>query len=440
MAAWDAPGDILRWWRTEIIGWSQRQLADQLSVGTSTVSSWESNTRGITLDLVTIDQQLGAGGVLAELLRAVGTPRGLPAGRTWTKVYPGTSTPVWMWVRGSGASMRIAGEWGVVSFETTATLGANGLFVTVGGSVADSPVVVELSDPGWADFGRGTLPDGLPGARVVAAIDHVRPSSAHGPFLELFAGDLQDRLQRYDPAADLDRPLPAEDPLATFADRYTRATPHRPGGPWPPVPDGADGVNRRAFATLRKARGLSLSQTAAHLTVAGVACSKDTLRRFELDQGEPFDRSLPAALDHVLGAEGHLALTTIRSGQGAGLASLPPYWHAPIWIAADSPGGEVMVELRWARWARRLVGASPLLLVSHYADPTAPLRIECDAAVSWTIGLGRPRGATPINHGWMPISLDAAHEALATTQQAIRDAISHNEDGGDDREGRDGGA
>lgn len=417
------------------MSWSQHELAGHLSVGMSTVSSWENGTRGITFDLEVLDQRLEAGGVLAALLGAVGTARGLPPARVWTKVYPGPSTPVWMWVRGPGTSMRVEGEWGVVSFETTATLQANGLFVTVGGSVAESPVVVELSTPGWADFGRGTLPEGLPDAQVIAAVDHVRPSSAHGPFMELFAGDLQDRLQRYIPVADTAERAPAGDPLASFADRYTRASPHRPGEPWPPVPDGIDEVDRRAFARLRQARGLSLSQVAQRLAAAtDVACSKDTLRRFELDRGEPVDQSLPAALDHVLGAEGHLALSTIRSGQGPALVTLPPYWHAPIWIAVDSARNDVAVELRWARWARRLVGSPPLLLVSHYADPSAPLRIECDPAIHWDVGLGRPRGATPINHGWMPVSLDAAQEALASTQQAILDAIEGT-DGDGKREG-----
>ena len=190
-----------------------------------------------------------AGGVLAALLGAVGTARGLPAAHVWTKVYPGPSTPVWMWVRGPGTSMRVEGEWGVVSFETTATLEPNGLFVTVGGSVAESPVVVELSTPGWADFGRGTLPEGLPDAQVIAAVDHVRPSSARSPFMELFAGDLQDRLQHYIPVADAAERAPAGDPLASFADRYTRASPHRPGGPWPPVSCQTSSTRRRSAAS-----------------------------------------------------------------------------------------------------------------------------------------------------------------------------------------------
>lgn len=414
------------------MGCSQQELAGHLSVGLSTVSSWENGTRGITFDLDALDQRLEAGGVLAALCGAVGTARGLPAGRVWTKVFPGPSTPVWMWVRGTGTTMRVEGEWGVVSFEAAVALEPNGLFVTVGGSVAESPVVVELSTPGWADFGRGTLPDGLPDAQVLAAVDHVRPSSARGPFMELFTGDLEDRLQRYVPVADTAGPAPAGDPLASFADRYTRASPHRPGGPWPPVPEGTDEIDRRAFTRLRKARGLSLSQTAQRLAAAtGVVCSKDTLRRFELDRGEPVDHSLPAALDHVLGAEGHLALSTIRSGQGPALVALPPYWHAPIWIAIDSPEDEVAVELHWARWARRLVGSPPWLLVSHFADPSAALRIDCDPATRWDIGLGRPRGAMPINHGWTPVSLDAAQEALASTQQAILDALGVTEDEGE---------
>ena len=425
VAPWSEPGDILRWWRSEILGWSQQQLAVHLSVGSSTVSNWENGSRQISLDLVALDGALDAGGVLVALLQAVGTTRGLAPGRVWTKVFPGPSTPVWMWVRSRGRALTIEGEWGVVSVQTEVTLEPNGLFVTVGGSVADSPVVVQLSSPGWADFGRGVLPGNLPEAQIIAAIDHVRPSSAQGVFMDLFVGDLGDRLQRFEPEPGTGGAgLPA-DPLAAFAHRYARATPHRPAGPWPPVPDGADSIERSRFAALRKARGLSLNQTVERLAVeTGVACSRDTLRRFEMDRGEPFDRSLPAALDHVLGAEGHLALTTLRTSSGPGTVSIPFFWHGPVWIAVDSPGAEVTVELRWAKWARVLTGGPPLLLISHYADPSAPLRILCAPGTEWTVGLGRPAGALPINHGWAPVSVEAAQEALQSTRAAILDALS----------------
>jgi len=217
---------------------------------------------------------------------------------------------------------------------------------------------------------------------------------------------------------------PQVDPLAMFAHRYARAMPHRSPGPWPPVPDGNDTIDRNRFAVLRKARGLSLNQTVDRVAAeTGVACSRDTLRRFETDQGRPFDRSLPAALDHVLGAEGHLALTVLRSGHGPAAVAIPFFWHGPIWIALDSPGDEVTVELRWAKWARVLTGGPPLLLISHYADPSAPLRIVCEPVTEWTVGLGRPAGAVPINHGWTPVSVEAAQEALQSTQAAILDAI-----------------
>ena len=410
------------------MGWSQQQLAAHLSVGSSTVSNWENGSRHISLDLAALDAALDAGGVLAALLQAVGTTRGLLPARVWTKVFPGPSTPVWMWVRSRERSLTIEGEWGVVSFQTEAGLEPNGLFVTVGGSVADSPVVVQLSSPGWADFGRGVLPDPLPEAQIIAAIDHVRPSSATGVFMDLFVGDLEDRLQRLDDS-DAVAAGPPPDPLAVFAHRYARAAPHRPAEPWPPVPDGADSVDRERFAALRKARGLSLNQTVDRLAAeTGVSCSRDTLRRFEMDQGEPFDRSLPVALDHVLGAEGHLALSTLRSGRGPGTVGIPFYWHGPTWIALDSADGEVTVELRWAKWARTLSGRSPLLLICHFADPSAPLRITCDPVTEWTVGLGRPAGAVPINHGWTPVSVEAAQEALRSTRTAILDAIADSDE------------
>ena len=58
-----------------------------------------------------------------------------------------------------------------------------------------------------------------------------------------------------------------------------------------------------------------------------------------------------------------------------------------------------------------------------FGDPSVPLRIVGGPDVRWTIGVGRPRGALPINHGWIPMSVDAAQRALSEAQYAVLDAL-----------------
>jgi hypothetical protein len=171
-----------------------------------------------------------------------------------------------------------------------------------------------------------------------------------------------------------------------------------------------------------------------------VRVGKDTLRRFEAGVGSPHDPLLPVALDHVLGAEGHLANVEVASGRGSGTVMLPPFWHGPTWMdlkalevdepatttprsAQDSKADPNRVNLQWGNWHRRLDGPFPLLAVSH--APLRPLRIEAAASIGWRIGVGRPAGAYPINHRWYPDSLATAQGALATYRQRFDDALRH---------------
>lgn len=404
-----------------MLGLPQQQVAERLSVGSTALSNWEHGTREISIGFDQIDQALDGGGALADLLSLVGSPRGLDPSRVWSKVFAGPSRPIWAWIRSPQATLRVEAEWGVFRFDTTVEMGPNGLFVTAGASLEGSPVVFQLSTPGWVDFGLGELPAVPPGAATVDALANSQPSSATGVFMELFSADITQRLSRYEADPPASHGL---DPnvLRTVVSGFTRPRDEPVPDLWPPLPDGIETVNRQGFARLRQARSLSLAQAADRLAAeTDVSASKDTLRRFENDQGEPHDRMLPAALDHVLRAEGHLALSEIRSGVGPGAARFPSWWRAPVWVSID--GADEETELQWGVWRRRVEGDPPHLLVCHHCDPSVPLRIVGGPDVRWTIGVGRPRGAMPINHGWIPMSVDAAQRALSEAQYAVLDAL-----------------
>ncbi len=362
MNPWSCAGDILRWWRQDVLQVSQQRVASRLSVQPTAFSNWENNARAISLDLDLIDDALGGDGLLKDLLWASGTTDGLRPSQLWSKVYPGPVTPTWMWVRGEGSSIDIDASWGARGFEGRLTLGANGAFVALGDSVPDAPAIVNLSTRGWVDFGRGELKAEMPDAQVY-------------PAGSLTVGE-----------------QPAAQPKVPTS--------------WPPMRTDGQDTERWRFADLRQARGLSLVETVERLeAMTGVAVSKDTLRRYEAGIGEPHNRFLSAALDHVLGADGHLGLVTIRRGHGDGAVRFPPYWRSPIWVefGDDAPtdsSAKTSIRLELGERTRQVDRPMPCLLVRHYCLPTAPLRISAPATVSGGVGLGRRRGVQAIDDKW----------------------------------------
>ncbi|MGI9614695.1 MAG: helix-turn-helix transcriptional regulator [Acidimicrobiales bacterium] len=420
MTVWQSPGDVLRWWRSGVLGLTQQQAAERLCVESSTVSNWERNTRTSSLDLATLDTALAGDGVLADLMWGYGTAEGIDPGQVWTKVFPGASTPVWMWVRTTSPSVSIEAEWGVFRIEKQLDVCENGIFVTVGASVPDSPVVVYLSEPGWVDFGHGQLPDVVPGAVVISAVSDFTASSADGAFMELFRNTIESEL-----AAGLDGVVNDAIEVPESLSSFIAKGRDRSGlARWPPRPEGIDAVERANFARLRSARHLSLPQLADRLArQTNIEVGRDTLRRFESNVGEPHDRMLPIALDHVLGADGRLAAVEVKSGHGSAAAVFPPYWRGPIWLALEPAEPDTSLVLGRGRWRRELRVEGSALASIHWFDPSVPLRIESLPSLSWSVGLGRRAGAEAIDQNWVPGSVDIAQQAVAEAQHAFEQAL-----------------
>lgn len=416
----------MRWWRTDILGVSQKQAATRLSTGPTALSNWEAGTRDISIGLDRLDDELGGGtGVLSGLLWAYGTGEGLEPDTIWTNVFPGPSRPVWMWIRSTERSIRLESEWGLFRLEADVELPPNGLFVTLGGSVSESPIVVKMSHPGWADFGEGALPQDIPGALVVDAIDLAQPSTAAGMFMDMFSAVMAERIHHQ---ADMSGHTVDGSPGDQLFSRFGARTARRPH-PWPELPTGSTPSNRSRFDQLRRARRLSRTATVDRLAAeTGIRIGRDTLRRFETSRGRPLDRLLPVGLDHVLGGMGLLALELIRSSQGPGVVWLPHYWRSPVWLEFDGPSDDV-IELHWGAWQRRIESGPPTLLISHYCEPNTALRIVTGPDTRWSVGVGRRPGALPVNHGWVPSSVDDARQATERTSNALLDALRYRADG-----------
>lgn len=422
MDVWTSHGDLLRWWRSDIAGLTQQQAAERLNVQPSALSNWERGTRAISLDLEDVDGALKGDRALQGLLWGFGTPGGLEPGRVWTKVFTGPSAPVWLWLRSPSPTIELAAEWGVARMETTLELGPNGAFVTNPVSVPDSPVVLQADRPVWIDFGWGELPPDMPGAPVVSAVTLLIPSSADGAFMHMFRTNLAARLQ-----ADENDPGGLAGQLPASAMGFAAPTSRRAEPPllWPPAPEGIDAVERARYTRLRSARGLSLPGLSDRLSrTTDVEASRDTLRRFETDVGQPHHPMLPVALDHALGAEGRLAVLQIRSSRGSGAVHFPPYWRGPVWLALSSDrvrsDADRPIVLQRGKWQRTVTLEEAESLVSfHWFDPSVPLRVDADAGVSWAVGVGRRAGAVPIDQNWAPSSYEVARDAVKTVEQAI---------------------
>lgn len=423
MDVWTSHGDLLRWWRSDIAGLTQQQAAERLNVQPSALSNWERGTRAISLDLEDVDSALKGDRALHGLLWGFGTPGGLEPGRVWTKVFAGPSAPVWMWIRSAEPRIELAAEWGVARLETTLELGRNGAFITNGVSVPDSPVVIQTDQPVWIDFGWGELPPDVPGAPVIPAVTLLIPSSADGAFMHMFRTNLAARLQ-----ADADDPAGLAGQLPASALDFARPTGQRCEPPllWPPTPEGIDAVERARYTRLRTARGLSLPGLSERLArTTDVEASRDTLRRFETDVGQPHHPMLPVALDHALGAEGRLAVLQIRASRGQGAVHFPAYWRGPVWLAltAGGPvgrGADGHIVLQRGKWQRTVSLPEAESLVSfHWFDPSVPLRVEAAEGISWAAGVGRRAGAVPIDQNWAPSSYEVARDAVKIVEQAI---------------------
>ena len=178
---------LLRTWRTKVAGMTQQEVARAVFVQKSVVSMWENAERGLSFEhLDALDRCYGAGGALAGTALVMGTPAGLPARTTWVHNPTAPSGAIWVWCRPPHGRRRISWRvgWGAGTAEGSSSCDEMGVFVTPAVSRPDPPVRIELSEPGWVDFGRGVIPTdlglpvfptpfGMPAAGCPAPVDHI---------------------------------------------------------------------------------------------------------------------------------------------------------------------------------------------------------------------------------------------------------------------------
>jgi transcriptional regulator with XRE-family HTH domain len=353
-----SPGTLLRAWRAEM-GWTQDDVARTTRVSRTAVTSWETDTRRIPARALTdLDFAYVAGGCLTDLAQAIGFHRGFSGGpgvagprRRWGHVFLGEPGPVWAWVR-PAAGDRVAGytRMELLGMRFDEVTGPDGIFLSQPYASSRLPLRVMLTEPGWVDFGRGTIPAWLERPlKTSAGFADVQVIIARHPVIGCYVRELQDR--------DRGAPETLRDRLRTLVgpERWDllecQARRQAPSDDVPanavadPRPPGTAEDRIVLHRLLRRARGMSQADAAAAATAllatAGRAREEDRITRQQVrnyEEGRASRvRHMPALLDITYGAFGWSCREPVRvTRTAAGLfeAAFPGWWAGPVGVTA----------------------------------------------------------------------------------------------------------
>jgi transcriptional regulator with XRE-family HTH domain len=435
-----SPGALLRAWRTEL-GWTQDDVARTVLVSRAAVTSWEIDARRAPARaLEDLDFACAAGGCLVDLVRAVGSPQRSRDGawvagprRSWGHVFPGEPGPVWAWVR-PAAGDRVAGysRMGMLGMRFDEATGPDGIFLTEPYASSQMPLRVKLSEPGWVDFGRGTVPPwlerpfktsaGLADAEVIIARHPAIGSYVQG-FRDRDRGapeTLRDRLrtlvapERWDL---LESQLHRREEPAGDADEQSGTDPR------PPDTAAERTVLHRR---LREARAMSQAEAAAAASAllagpdgCGAALvTRQQVRYYEEGRSSRV-RSLPALLDMAYDAFGWSCWEPVRvtrTGAGEFAADFPAWWVGPISVtavpsAAFPSAGSLTVTSRNRRSDHPLPVADSRapVTVEHLRMPgEPPLRLQAPPGWHLQAHMGHSADAIAADAIWRPADAEAA--------------------------------
>jgi transcriptional regulator with XRE-family HTH domain len=402
---------VLRTWRSEVAQLSQGVAAARAGVSEGALSMWENGRRRLGYaQLAALDELYGAGGALVDVALALGTPGGLAARTVWAHNAQGPSAPHWAWVRpppgAGGVDARVM--WGAFAFDCAEPCDDRGVFVTSPVSMPNPAGWVHLREPGWVDFGRGTIPPalGIPAFESVAVARLA--GSGHSP-AGLVAPDVVRRF-RSDPAF-------AEAVLDFFGvrrdlvrDVFSTDDPGHPivdlTGPPAVVPPPHRPFTGAQYRALRQARGLSqaeAAQLASDLAPADPV-SDDQVGLLERG-GSPRTGRVRTRLDTVYRADGVCAVERVDPvvDRPTYTFVFPDWWIGPVWFTFVSPDGRDpgYARIDWARASKRMFVAPGTTVTCRRPMPgPVPFVVTCPS--QWTVvgGMGARPDARDVNWAW----------------------------------------
>lgn len=400
-------GEILLRWRKDH-GSSQQALGASLRPprANTTVSEWESGhvARIPTAAVSGIDDALGAGGAFTDLLRARSTPHSMAAATSWQWNLPEENGPVWVWIRPDRAVRAVRAIVSAGPALPEVMVPPNGLIITSPASAPGLLVNVELEAPGWADIGRGVLPEWLPVAQVPLKEILGTTLDPSDPIRVLLAENLRRALRQSGRGlADLTAFL-GHDGIAQALGEVPGPQPHNPSSQ--PILRRYDSIGGPLLRSIRERRGLSLK--GALTLIADLPFhnervpSRSTLERLEQGGLVPPGNKLVPRLDMVYKSDGNLTCMVLGRGEGRGSILLPPYWVGPVWVELEPAGvvAPVQAEFVWDQY-RRPVNVTAPECFSFRKNLPGPGRFSVEApGCRYAGGIGRCMASLDVNHGW----------------------------------------
>ena len=293
--------------------------------------------------------------------------------------------------------------------------GRDGVFLGCPVSTDHPAIHVQMNrGPGWADFGRGVIPDGLNvtvlpvlpmlhffGVRQAAvgafsdALHSILGSNHLFERLASFAGRRSDVIKRavVQFAADPD--------VKNLADR----------GKWHTGLDPSDRFDCQDYRRLREARGMSLRDVARAVTdlLPESPVDDDRIRRFELGRQTRVEY-LRSRLDTVYGADGRTCWEEIdvrESSPGQAQVTFPAFWVGPVTITAFKKSGTSepfqQITITWAEWETHVqLKTGTTVTLRQCSSRSRQVRVAYPPSWGISAGIGYEASAVDINSGWHP--------------------------------------
>lgn len=454
-------GAVLRAWR-EHAGMSRAGLADAIPASAASVSMWESGARGTrnspTADYVRV-LRLDAyeSMALSDTCFAAGSVTTVIPRTRWAHNFQAPPTPVWAWLRPAAAAedsvtnLTVTNWWGEpLQGSVTVSCGPGGVLLQYPSSVTNPPLEVTLSVPGWADFGRGTIPPDVAASLGATIIDARRiiafsapidpPMDAHERREARSSGAFK-RARRLVARLDVSWRVfaphlgvlkPQHDPYSLDGSSIQPTT-------WlGEVTARDDGTIERQvlmsgtqLRAAREGRGASREDVARQVSelLPEHPLSTHALEMLEKTGKLPDVDGVIAALDHVYQCDGRLGVDRVFDSRSAHplpgkplTVIFPAFYTGPVWVQATGRDGNDAgtVDLTWGPWRRRQRVRSGMLLTTRKSLPDAvPLAVTVPRGWRISAGIGAAATAADISHGWHPVSIRAALALLRDGVDAI---------------------
>lgn len=358
-----------------------------------------------------LDEVYEADGSLVEISAALGTPNGLPPRTTWAHNFQGGSAQCWGWLRPTRpGSVHAVLRWAAFHRHVSAECDERGIFITSPASMSNPAAWIFLREPGWVDFGGGTVPPAL-GVPILDALTSAHVTNGPHSVAGLVSTDLVERFR-------------SDDDFAQRFERFFGSNPElvksvlAPSGGWHAILDVparridlGEGpfADASRFRDLRLARGYSQAEVAARISalLPESPVSDDQIGLHERGR-RPRVPMLEPRLDSVYGADGRTCTAEVavsRSTSGRATIEFPAYWIGPVWFSfepqAGQPSRAETVRIQWGPNHRRLRICPPTLVTCRRSVADAP-PVTVSATRGWRInaGVGHREHAVDVNWGW----------------------------------------